>query len=235
MASRSTATPKGKTGTGRAVPKPRRNYRSLLIILAVLSLAIVALGAIFVLNSPRDSASGVGRQSGKYPFQVGHPGPGKAAPAIQLPSTDGSTFDLAALRGTTVLLYFQEGLMCQPCWDQIKDIEKDPAQLQALGIDHMVSITTDDLDLLRQKVADEGLTTPVLSDPDLAVSKAYNANRYGMMGTSRDGHTFIVIGPDGQIRWRADYGGAPKFTMYIPAPDLFADIRAGLEGAAQNQ
>jgi hypothetical protein len=56
----------------------------------------------------------------------------------------------------------------------------------------------------------------VLSDPGLAVSQQYHANSYGMMGASRDGHTFILVGPDGVIRWRADYGGPPKYTMFLP-------------------
>src|SRR6266704_3453257 len=64
-------------------------------------------------------------QAGQYAFQVGSPGPGEPAPEIRLPATDGSTFDLAAMRGKTVLLYFQEGLSCQPCWDQLKDIQSN--------------------------------------------------------------------------------------------------------------
>ncbi len=49
-------------------------------------------------------------------------------------STDGSTFDLAVLRGKTVLLFFQEGIACEPCWTQIKDIESNMQQFRALGI-----------------------------------------------------------------------------------------------------
>ena len=79
---------------------------------------------------------------------------------------------------------------------------------------------------------DEGISTPVLSDPNLAVSKTYDTNSYGMMGGSTNGHTFIVVGPDGEIKWRADYGGAPDYTMYVPAPDLLADMRVGLEKEA---
>jgi hypothetical protein len=59
-------------------------------------------------------------------------------------------------------------------------------------------------------------TTPVLSDPTLQVSRSYNANRYGMMGYTRDGHTFILVGPDGIIRWRSDYGAAPDYIMFLP-------------------
>lgn len=191
--------------------------------------AIIALGIIFFLNNQGGSLTGAG-QAGQYSFQVGSPGPGTAAPEVKLPATDGSIFDLAAMRGKTVLLYFQEGLTCQPCWDQLKDIQSQINQFKALGIDQVVSITTDPINALQQKVADEGLTIPVLSDTQLTVSRTYTANSYGMMGDSRDGHTFIVVGPDGLIKWRADYGGAPNYTMYVPVPNLVADIRAGLKG-----
>jgi len=76
-------------------------------------------------------------------------------------------------------------------------------------------------------VADERLTIPVLSDPGGVVSTVYHANQYGMMGASRDGHSFILVGKDGAIVWRADYGGAPKYTMYVPVPNLIADLRQG--------
>src|SRR5260370_18568734 len=107
------------------------------------------------------------------------------APAIQLPSTAGGTFDLASQRGKTVLLYFQEGLTCQPCWDQLKDIQSNIGQFHALGIDTIVSITTDPLDALHQKVADERLTIPVPSTPQLAAPRASPPNGYGLMGPSR--------------------------------------------------
>ncbi len=190
-----------------------------------IGVAIAALAAIFYVSS----TSGGGRAGDDlYPFVVGDPGPGETAPPIVLPSTDGGTFDLADARGQTVLLYFQEGLMCQPCWDQLVTIEDNWDQLDALGIDKIVTITTDPLDLLEQKVADEGLSSPILSDPDLAVSRAYETNLYGMMGTSYNGHSFILIDADGAIRWRSDYGGAPKYTMYLPMDRLVADIREGL-------
>lgn len=200
-------------------------------LLAGALLAVIALGAIFVLSN-RDPA-GTKRVAGGsgYKFQVGSPGPGQPAPAIKLAGTDGKTFDLAAAQGKNVLLYFQEGIGCQPCWDQIRDIERYMPKLAALGVDRIVSVTTDPMDLLQRKAADEGIATPVLSDPDLAVSERYSANQYGMMGTSRDGHSFILVGPDGRIRWRADYGGAPDFTMYVPVKGLVADLTKGLKAS----
>ncbi len=209
----------------------RRRRRTVLIILAVIGVAILGLGVIFVRSNSNSGTNGAGNgQANQYPFQVGNPGPGAQAPAITLPSTDGSTFTLASKQGKTVLLYFQEGLTCQPCWDQLKDIQSQSAQFHALGITSIVSITTDPLDQIKQKVSDQGISIPVLSDPSLAVSQAYSANSYGMMGNSRDGHTFVLVGPDGRIKWRADYGGSPNYTMYVPVPNLLADIKTGMQG-----
>jgi peroxiredoxin len=222
-ASRAKAT-SGKPPRGTA-PDPRPGRVRWGIAVAAAG-AVAVLFAIYTGNHHSTTASPGGNPAGR--FEVGAPAPGAAAPEIQLPSTSGGTFDLAAQRGKTVLLYFQEGLTCEPCWTQIRDIEKDQTAITALGVDQLVSITTDPLKLLRQKVTDEGLRTAVLSDSTLAVSKAYHANSYGMMGQSRDGHSFVLVGPDGRIRWRADYGGAPNYTMYVSVNQLAADIKAGL-------
>lgn len=227
-------TPRGTTSKKAKNQRKRfrRKSRSLSVgvkAAAFIVVAVIVLGVIFFLNNGNSSTASTGK-AGNYPYEVAHPGRGEQAPPIRLLSTDGSTFDLAALRGKTVLLFFQEGLSCQPCWDQIKDMESNMKQFQALGIDRVVSITTDPLDALKQKVADEGISTPILADASFMVSQVYHANQYGMMDGSRDGHTFIVVGPDGRIRWRADYGGAPNYTMYVPVPSLIADMREGLNG-----
>jgi hypothetical protein len=60
-------------------------------------------------------------------------------------------------------------------------------------------------------------------DPTPEVSRAYPTNQYGMTGTTRNGHSFILVGPDGAITWRADFGGAPDYTMYLPTEKMLAD------------
>jgi peroxiredoxin Q/BCP len=184
--------------------------------------AVIAVLFVIFQNSPSSSGG-----TGAYPYQAGSPGPGQAAPGFSLAASTGGTISLSAYRGMTVLLFFQEGLTCQPCWDQITDLQDHAAQLKGSGIGQVVSVTTDPIAAITTKARDIGLTIPVLSDPNLAISQAYQANSYGMMGSSRDGHTFIVVGPDGTIRWRADYGGPPKYTMFLPTTSLLADIKAG--------
>ncbi len=187
--------------------------------------AVVAVIAVLfaIFSNSAGSSSG----AGAYPYQAGSPGQGQAAPGFTLAASTGGQVSLSAYRGKTVLLFFQEGLTCQPCWDQITDLQKHAAQLGAAGISQVVSVTGDPAGAITTKARDMGLTIPVLSDPGLAVSQQYQANSYGMMGASRDGHTFILVGPDGVIRWRADYGGPPKYTMFLPTTSLLADIKAG--------
>ncbi len=218
----------------------RRRSRGgpLLRVGLVVGVAVLGLAAIYV-NGTRQSgedadasASGVTQSASGYAFQVGNPGPGQGAPSFTLPSTGGGTLGLDDLAGDRTLLYFQEGLMCQPCWDQLVDIEAQLDEFRALGIDRVVTVTTDPYSALVQKVELEGITTPVLADEDRSVSAAFDTLGYGMMGGSTNGHTFIVLDEDGRVAWRADYGGAPDFTMYLPTESLLTDLRAGLEQAA---
>ncbi len=190
--------------------------------------AAVAVAAAIAVGAAVFGGGGADRGAGEsVGYDIGAPGPGQPAPDFTLASTTGEQISLADYRGQTVLLYFQEGLMCQPCWDQMRDLEQVPADIEAAGIDQMLAITTDPIDLVTRKVRDDGLSTPTLSDPDLAVSRTYETNMYGMMGESRNGHSFILVGPDGTIVWRADYGGAPDHTMYVPVDQLLADLQAG--------
>lgn len=216
---------KPQTAHGTAETATRR--RRLLTCAIALVVAAAAVGGLYVVfqHSSASQAGGAGPS-----FQVGSPGPGQPAPGFTLASSTGGTVSLSDFRGESVLLYFQEGLTCQPCWEQIAQLESAAAAVKAAGVDQVVSITTDPADLITQRAHDMGLSTPVLSDPNLAVSKQYHANSYGMMGTSRDGHTFILVGPDGVIRWRADYGGPPNYTMDVPPAQLLTQLKDGLKG-----
>lgn len=216
---------KSEEQSARVEAGRRRARRRLGIQVLIGTIAVGAL--LFGLFRTHGGSGG----SAASKFQAGQPGPGASAPPVRLSSVKGGEFELAAERGKTVMLYFQEGVGCEPCWTQIRDIEANTAKFKALGIDELVSITGNDLGALRQKASDEHLSTPVLSDPGLTVSKTYHANDFGMMGTGADGHTFVVVGPDGTIRWRADYGGAPNYTMYVSIDQLTADLRTGLAKA----
>jgi len=196
-------------------------HRGWFIVTAVIVVFAVAGLYVMYQNSHNEhSATAVGG----FNHVEGQPGKRSMAPGFTLISATGQRVSLSDFRGKNVLLYFQEGLMCEPCWTQIKDLERNETALKTAGIDAVVSITTDPANLLRHKVGDEKLSTPVLSDPTMQVSRAYNANRYGMMGDMRDGHSFVLVGPNATIEWRADYGGAPDYTMFLPTQQILADL-----------
>lgn len=213
--------PKPRPATSRPATPARRRWLLWAVAAAAVVVILVALYAIFSGSTATKNA-GAGKN-----YDVGQPGPGQAAPAFTLQDNTGKQVSLGDYKGKNVLLYFQEGLSCQPCWDQLSSLEKDSAKVKAAGVDAVLSITTDPANLVARKTRDMGLNTPVLSDPDLTVSEKYSANKYGMMGAMRDGHTFVLVGPDGTIRWRADYGGAPDYTMFVPVDKLLADLKDG--------
>jgi len=203
---------------------------------SALTWSAVALGAVGVLafaffTNPQQRSPANGASGGAYPFEIGSPGPGDAAPDFTLAATDGSTFAMSDERGEDVLLFFQEGLGCQPCWDNMKEIEARMDEFEALGVERMLTITTDPLGNTEEKVAAESLRFPVLADEQAEVSRTYDMPRYGMhpMSNTQPGHSFVLVNGDGVITWRADYGGAPNYTMYVPVDDMLADLRLALE------
>ena len=224
--------PSSKTNARVQMPQQRGTERSRLPRLALTSTAIAAAAIVglYFLSSFHHSKSGAAN-TGAYPYAVGSPRVGAPAPEVKLPATAGGGFDLASYRGKKpVLLYFQEGLTCQPCWDQISAIQKELPKFRALGIGPIVSITTDPIREITQKARDQKLTIPVLSDQGGRVSDSYSARDYGMMGHDRDGHSFVLVGSNGKILWRADYGGAPKYTMFVPVDVLLAQLKQGTGG-----
>lgn len=185
---------------------------------------IVAIVAIAAANTLSGAESGP-----RTRYDVGQPGVYDKAPDFELASVTGAPFKLSEQRGKQVLLYFHEGLMCAPCWQQVDEIQADFAKFEALGIDEVAAISVDPVAAQQQRADTRRISIPVLSDADKTVSTDYDVLSYGMMGGSLPGHTFILVGPDGTILWRADYGGPPDFRMYVPIPTLLAELERVLD------
>ena len=211
-ACRSTTARRSRQGSRRIGPLP------LWALLAIV-VAIVAVVGIAAANSLADGGSGE-----RIRYDVGRPGVGEAAPDFELASATGGSFRLSDQRGKRVLLYFHEGLMCAPCWKQLEDIQADLDRFSGLGVDEIVGISVDPLPAQQQRAQVRGIRLRALVDGDRSVSAAYDALSFGMMGGSLPGHTFILIGPDGAITWRADYGGPPDYRMYVPNDVLLAEL-----------
>lgn len=217
------------TRTQRPPAGPRKRSRPSGLVRAAIAAGVLAVLAVvfFAILNTQPSTRSAGKQPTVTDYAVGSPGPGAEAPGFSLPSTSGETVNLSDYRGESVLLYFHEGIGCQPCWDQIRDLEGAETQLKAAGIDRLLTITSGPVDLIGQKMSDDKLSAVALADTRLDISRTYETNQYGMMGDSRNGHSFILVGPDGDIDWRADYGGSPNYTMYVPVDTLLSDLESG--------
>lgn len=143
-----------------------------------------------------------------------------AAPTFRLASTAGGTVSLADYRGKNVLLYFNEGVGCDPCFYQMAKLESDGALAKA-GVT-VLPVVMNPASQVEPELRRFGVRTPYLIDPDGSVSRAYKT-----LGTGHHanlpGHDFILVGPDGRIRWRGDYPG-----MWVEPSELAGDVKANL-------
>ena len=126
---------------------------------------------------------------------------GERAPDFTLPDSNGTPVSLADFRGRRVVLYVYPAAMTPGCTTQACDFRDNLSALHAAGLD-VIGLSPDAPAKLAKFVAAEGLTFPLLSDPDKSVMTSYGAygekKLYGktVVGVIRS--TF-VIGGDGRI------------------------------------
>ena len=135
---------------------------------------------------------------------------------------DGREISSQSLRGKKTLLFFSEGVMCQACFEQIRDIEGVGADLEKRGIG-LVSITPDSEAVLREAVSQYGISTPMISDEDRDMSVAFDALGRGMHADT-PGHAFVLLDETGKVVWQRDYWLDPYRTMYVEPATLLADL-----------
>ena len=98
--------------------------------------------------------------------------PGTPAPDFTLLDQDGSPVSLADLRGTKTILYFYPAAMTPGCTTQACDFRDSMSSLQAAGY-RVIGISRDEPAKLAEFRERDGLSYPLLSDPDHAVHTAY--------------------------------------------------------------
>ena len=121
--------------------------------------------------------------------------PGDPAPGFTLPDADGKPVSLADLRGRRVIVYFYPAASTPGCTTEACDFRDNIGELNDAGVD-VLGISPDAPAKLAKFRDAEGLTFPLLSDPDKQVLTAWGA--YGekqMYGKTVQGvirSTFLV-------------------------------------------
>ena len=133
--------------------------------------------------------------------------PGDPAPDFTLPDADGRPVALSSFRGRRVIVYFYPAAMTPGCTKEACDFRDNLSDLNNQRI-AVLGISPDQPAKLARFRDKEGLTFPLLSDPDHAVLEAYGAYGekmlYGKKTTGVIRSTF-VIDADGNVE-KAMYG-----------------------------
>jgi len=105
---------------------------------------------------------------------------------------------------------------------QVVDLEGSP-EFQQLNV-KLLSISTDPVEQLAKAVQEYGVYSPHLSDEGGNITRLYGASKWAMP-SGEPGHTFVLVGKDGKVKWIRDYG-APENggLMYVPVSDLIREL-----------
>jgi len=132
---------------------------------------------------------------------------GLKLPRLSLVATDGTSVDLSALPGRTVVyLYPRTGVPGEPSpdgWDAIPgargctpqscSFRDHDAELRRLGVSHLFGLSTQDSDFQREAVERLHLPFPVLSDADLKLAHAINLPTFSIAGMTLLKRMVLVI------------------------------------------
>lgn len=208
--------------------EPKR-FPSKAVAIAVTVLALV--GASFVVPGlfAKESATTAGGH-GAHSIGAGDgPAIGSRIAFDERNVVTGSVISSQGLRGKETLLFFSEGVMCQACFEQIRDLETMGVELEKRGIE-LVSVTPDSPKVLREAIDQYGITTPMISDDDRSMSAAFDALGQGMHSDT-PGHAFVLLNKAGKVVWQRDYWLAPYRTMYVKPARLLADLSAAAKAS----
>ena len=121
--------------------------------------------------------------------------PGDAAPDFTLPDADGGEVSLADYRGRRVVVYAYPAAMTPGCTTQACDFRDSLSALRAAGVE-VLGVSPDPPAKLARFRDAEGLTFPLLSDPEHTTLAAYGAwgekTNYGRTYQGVIRSTFVI-------------------------------------------
>jgi peroxiredoxin Q/BCP len=121
--------------------------------------------------------------------------PGDVAPDFTLSDADGNDVSLADLRGKRVILYFYPAASTPGCTKQACDFRDSLDRLASEGF-AVLGVSPDQPAKLAKFRDNQGLTFPLLSDPDKKVLTAYGAfgekQLYGKVVVGVIRSTFVI-------------------------------------------
>lgn len=176
------------------------------IFIVVLVVAIIIVGSVMYSvgrgSSTATQAGAPARQISDMMSLMN-----QSAPDFTLADKNGTMHKLSEFRGKTVVLFFNEGLMCYPaCWNQMAQLSSD-ARLNTSSVDSYSVVVDSPSNWVPAVSRMPALAKAnVLYDTDGSVSRAYGmlTARSSMHYGAYPGHTYVVIDPQGVVKYVFD-------------------------------
>ena len=190
--------------------KNNRNDTVIIIVIAVI--VLVAVTVLVLVSGNKPSLSSL-QTTGSLNI-------GDSALSFSLLASNGSEISLAQYQGKPIILYFNEGVGCQPCWQQIINLEKD-VSFTTFNVP-LVTITPNALSLWESILNNNPIKSPILADTNNTVSRSYGmlSMKSSMHNGTSPGHTFMLLDKDHKIVWIGDY---PQMNM--PVSEIISVIK----------
>lgn len=125
------------------------------------------------------------------------PSAGNPAPAFEGPATDGTIVNLAALKGSWVVLYFYPKAFTPGCTTEACALRDGFDDLQKAGV-RIYGVSLDTLEKQKKFKAEYRLPFELISDTNKTISRAHET--LALMGLYANRKTFI-INPEGKIAY----------------------------------
>jgi thioredoxin-dependent peroxiredoxin len=122
---------------------------------------------------------------------------GDEAPDFELAGTGGHVHRLADYRGRSLILAFYPGDFTPVCTKQFCSYRDDGDRIERLGVE-MLGISPQSVESHERWTGENGLTIPLLSDPDKRTARAYGV--LGPGGYVR--RSVFLIDGEGVVRYR---------------------------------
>lgn len=122
---------------------------------------------------------------------------GEPAPSVNLKNQEAKDLSLADFKGKWVVLYFYPKDFTSGCTLEAQSFQRDLAKYDARSA-VIVGVSVDTPESHKEFCAKESLTFKLLSDPDAAVSSAYNSVM-DYKGAKLSSRNTFLIDPKGNI------------------------------------
>jgi peroxiredoxin len=163
-------------------------------MLRILSLPVVLLLFSFFGCNERFSASNSSTQNS---WQEG-----RTPPDFELTGIDGRIYKLASFKGKVILVNFW-ATWCPPCVAEMGSFERVYKELKGEGFE-LVSVNVDSRDSLsdvRNFIKNNGITFPVLLDPDMKVASSWGLSGFPeTFFLSRDGTLLAYFDEEDNVK-----------------------------------